>query len=110
MKNKAGAKAEKSMVTVISGIPRVYEIGANAVIVIWRKGEKTFKMLFSYATPIAVARFGGFGSLERIYAVKTTNPKARSNTTMKHYRQFCDWLQVDKTANKIENLEEVEVA
>lgn len=108
MNDKEGTKA-KPKVTVILGVPRVYEIGANAVVVIWHKGEKTYKMLYSYATPIAFARFGGFGSLERIYAVKTTNHKARSNTTMKHYRQFLDWIQVDKTANKIENLEQVEV-
>lgn len=105
MKKNTEAKAAKPI--VFKGVPRVYEIGANAVVVLWRKGDNTYKMLYSYATPIAVAKFRGFGSLERIYAVKTTSPKARSNTTMNHYRQFCDWLQVDKTANKIENLEQV---
>ena len=107
MKKNTEANAAKPI--VFNVVTSVYEICANAVVVIWSKGDNTYKMLYSYATPIAVAKFYGFGSLERIYAFKTTNPTARTRTTMNHYRKFCDWLHVDKSANNIDNLEEAEV-
>ena len=81
----------------------------NSYVVKWYKGGKTYQLFQSYDTPIALAVGNANGWLEKVYAVKTCNTKARSRSTMRGYKEFLRYIIADEKTYAIDKLPEVEV-
>ena len=82
----------------------------NAYVVKWYRGGKTYQLFQSYDTPIAMAVGNANGRPEKVYAVKTCNPKARSHSTMRGYKEFLRYIRADENTYAINKLPEVEVS
>ena len=82
----------------------------NAYVVKWYRGGKTYQLFQSYDTPIAMAVGNANGRPEKVYAVKTCNPKARSRSTIRGYKEFLRYIRADENTYAINKLPEVEVS